>query len=147
MDFDDREKRKFELKPGDLLVCEGGEPGRSAVWEGQIQPCYYQKAVHRLRPKVKDVDPHFLMFRLWLGGISGEFSDSHSKTTIAHLPAIRLATLPIALPSIQSQRGIVVTLMNEFAVVERARAAAEQELQFIRSFPGVLLRRAFSGEL
>jgi type I restriction enzyme S subunit len=50
MDFSEREREKFRLLPGDLLICEGGEPGRSAVWQGILQDCYYQKALHRLRP-------------------------------------------------------------------------------------------------
>ena len=50
MDFDQREIEKFQLRPGDLLVCEGGDTGRAAVWLGEIADCYYQKALHRLRP-------------------------------------------------------------------------------------------------
>ena len=45
MDFDLRERSKFALRKGDLLVCEGGEPGRASVWDGEIEPCYYQKAL------------------------------------------------------------------------------------------------------
>jgi type I restriction enzyme, S subunit len=41
---------KFRLRKGDLLVCEGGEVGRAALWNAPIDECYYQKALHRLRP-------------------------------------------------------------------------------------------------
>ena len=51
MDFSPIERQKFELRRGDLLVCEGGEPGRCAVWNGELENCYFQKAVHRVRPK------------------------------------------------------------------------------------------------
>src|ERR1700730_2151716 len=43
--------QRFRLRNGDLLVCEGGEIGRAAIWQQQIPECYYQKALHRLRPK------------------------------------------------------------------------------------------------
>ncbi len=46
MDFDPRERAKFELRPRDLLVCEGGEPGRCAV--GGVADCSKR---YRLRPK------------------------------------------------------------------------------------------------
>jgi type I restriction enzyme S subunit len=88
MDFSDREEQKFALRSGDLIVCEGGEPGRAAVWEGRIRPCYYQKALHRLRPVGNCVDPRFLMYRLWFGATRAEFAQSNAKTTIAHLPAV-----------------------------------------------------------
>ena len=51
MDFTETEERKFRLQPGDLLVCEGGEPGRAAIWQGEIERCCYQKAIHRIRPR------------------------------------------------------------------------------------------------
>ena len=44
MDFRSGEFDKFALKPGDVLVCEGGEVGRTAIWDGQIEDCCSQKA-------------------------------------------------------------------------------------------------------
>lgn len=129
MDFDMREQQKFALRCGDVLVCEGGEPGRAAVWEGQIEPCYYQKALHRLRVKPHLLDPYFLYFRLWFGGLNNEFGDSHGKTTIAHLPAIRLAKVSIAFPSLSQQQRLVDTLREQMQAIERAKAAADEQLR------------------
>src|SRR5438552_10972238 len=78
MDFAEEEKEKFGLRDGDVLVCEGGEPGRAAVWVNQIAPCFYQKALLRLRPHDRVVDPYFMMFRLWLGATTGEFTSDHA---------------------------------------------------------------------
>jgi type I restriction enzyme S subunit len=50
MDFSEFEREKFSLTPGDLLVCEGGDVGRTAIWQGEMDNCYFQKAIHRLRP-------------------------------------------------------------------------------------------------
>ena len=41
---------RYRLIKGDLLVCEGGEIGRAGIWDEPLQECYYQKALHRLRP-------------------------------------------------------------------------------------------------
>lgn len=147
MDFGDGEQVKFALRSGDLLVCEGGEPGRAAVWEGQIEPCYYQKALHRLRPLGESVVPYFLMYRLWLGAIMAEFFHSHAKTTIAHLPAVRLAELSVGLPVANEQRRIVANLADQMAAAERTRKALEDQLATIKKLPAALLRRAFSGEV
>src|SRR5438128_6587411 len=43
MDFDDVDAARFKLETDDVLVCEGGEVGRAAVWSGQIAECYFQK--------------------------------------------------------------------------------------------------------
>lgn len=126
MDFDEVEEAKFRLVPGDVLVCEGGEPGRAALWRGEIERCCYQKAIHRLRPINGRIDPQFLVFRLWYGASRGEFTDDHAKTTIAHLPAVRLAELEIRLPAISEQRRIAARLAGQLATVEAARSSALQ---------------------
>ena len=51
MDFSVKEREKFKLRIGDLLICEGGEPGRCAIWTEERTNCYYQKAIHRVRPR------------------------------------------------------------------------------------------------
>lgn len=147
MDFSEDEETKFLLRTGDVLVCEGGEPGRAAVWGGQVSPCFYQKALLRLRPRDEVVDPHFVMFRLWLGAVTGEFTGDHAKTTIAHLPEIRLKALRIGVPPMAEQKRIVSVLSDGIARAERARAAAEAKVEVIKILPAALLRQAFSGNL
>ena len=49
MKFEDNEQERYGLKYGDLVVCEGGEPGRCAIWKDQIPGMKIQKALHRVR--------------------------------------------------------------------------------------------------
>ena len=143
MDFNLREEQKFLLRRGDVLVCEGGEPGRAAVWTGGIDPCLYQKALHRLRPKFDSVDPQYLVYRLWLGASRGEFAGDHAKTTIAHLPAIRLAQLHVPIPPICEQRRIVVGLRSQLAAIEAIREPIEGELRVLEALHVALIRTEF----
>ncbi|GHU09074.1 hypothetical protein AGMMS50225_08980 [Betaproteobacteria bacterium] len=111
MDFDEREAVKFKLMPGDLLVCEGGIIGRAAIWRGELGECYYQKALHRVRPRSEDASNAFLC--QWLS-----FSFEHqnfyniggASSTIAHLPQVLLDGLKIPLPRPNEQREIVAIL-------------------------------------
>ena len=60
MRFEDSELPEFELRPNDVLICEGGEPGRAAVWDGRVSDIYFQKAIHRVRfPKF--VNSHYFV--------------------------------------------------------------------------------------
>lgn len=59
MDFVGHEIEKFRLKNGDLIVCEGGEVGRCAIWNSEDE-MYYQKALHRLRPRNGNVSSEFV---------------------------------------------------------------------------------------
>jgi type I restriction enzyme S subunit len=62
MDFTPQEKEKFRLKENDILVCEGGEIGRTAIWKNELPECYYQKAIHRLRPKLSNIVTEFFLY-------------------------------------------------------------------------------------
>lgn len=145
MDFTEAEERKFRLEPGDVLVCEGGQPGRAAIWAGQIDRCCYQKSLHRLRPIADSVDPRFVMYRLWLGALRGEFTEDHSATTIAHLPAVRLAGLKVRLPSLDQQRRIGGELHEQLATIDAMGASIQAERETIDALPAALLRRTFEG--
>jgi len=65
MDIPPSEYERYTVKPGDLLVCEGGEVGRAAIWSGELALCGFQKALHRLRPRDPERQvPRFLLFAL-----------------------------------------------------------------------------------
>src|SRR5438132_13167212 len=49
MYFTDDDEKRLRLEPGDLLVCEGGDIGRTAIWRGELARCYYQNHLHRAR--------------------------------------------------------------------------------------------------
>ena len=143
MDFTEAEEKKFALQKGDLLVCEGGEPGRAAIWDGRIERCCYQKALHRLRAKSGLADSRFVLFRLWHASFSGEFSDSMSQSTIAHLPEIRLRKLEFRLPPLAEQQRIAARLREQLAAVETARRAVESQLATAQALPAAHLRAVF----
>lgn len=143
MDFSERDRDKFALRPGDLLICEGGEPGRCAVWEGQIKDCYYQKALHRLRPFEDAADPYFLALWIRHQALVGAFEDQNSKSTIAHLPLVRLQNLRVPEINICTQREIVCSTRARLAEILRARKAAEVQLKEINLLPQKILASAF----
>jgi len=87
------------------------------------------------------------MYRLWQGAFEGEFIESNAKTTIAHLPAIRLKSLKLAIPQLSEQQRIAEELQEQMAAVEKTRVVVEEELATINALPAALLRRAFAGEL
>lgn len=107
MDFSPAEREKFSLKSGDLLVCEGGDVGRTAIWDCPLESCYYQKAIHRLRPKGNQVKPRFMLRFMWYAKNTGHFDNYTSQTSIAHLTQEKLASVPMAVPSIDEQDRLI----------------------------------------
>ena len=104
MDFDEADRKKYALQDGDLLVCEGGEIGRCAVWHNEIEDCYIQNAVHRVRCNPDLITPLFLGHILYYHAQENGFSDIiGSKATIAHLPADKLKAMKIFVPPMDMQ--------------------------------------------
>jgi type I restriction enzyme S subunit len=106
-----REIRGKLLRPGDLLVCEGGDIGRAAVWNGEAKVMSFQNHLHRLRPLVSDVEPRFYVYFLQSAFTQlGIFEGAGNKTTIPNLSRNRLAGLNMPYPDIDEQRSIVSAL-------------------------------------
>lgn len=110
MSFSEAERTKYTLAPGDLLVCEGGEIGRTAMWRGELSNVFFQKAIHRLRPRTDGVTPGYMLRYMRLASERGLFADLSSQTSIAHLTQEKLALLPVQLPPVDEQRCIAKIL-------------------------------------
>ncbi|MCR4312049.1 MAG: restriction endonuclease subunit S [Candidatus Uhrbacteria bacterium] len=88
---------KYRLRRGDLLVCEGGEVGRAAIWETPIVDCYYQKALHRLRP-LRGFNVRLMAAFLRYWSDSGLLANYVTQTSIAHLTREKFAQVPMPVP-------------------------------------------------
>lgn len=105
MDFDEDDRVEFELCDGDLLVCEGGEIGRCAVWHNELQPCFFQKALHRVRCDRQIISPDYLAW--WFKyncDHEGFAAITGAKATIAHLTGVKLKQLQVAVPPLELQQ-------------------------------------------
>ena len=111
MYFDEDELDRFGLKAGDVVVCEGGEPGRSAVWDGRLPDIKFQKAVHRVRFNIP-FEPHLLV--LYLESVAGtpQFEKLFTGGGIKHLTRETFARLKIPMTSYVEQRCIVNCLSS-----------------------------------
>ena len=132
MDFDNREMAKFQLRPGDLLVCEGGEVGRAAVWEGQMAECYYQKALHRLRPVDGRCVSEFLQAILTYYAGRDVLIEHSERTSISHLTRERLLRMRVPNPSRPEQDEIVTILGHVTVSLDRVRDEKEG-LQIVKT--------------
>lgn len=107
MRFLETEEERYGLKYGDILVCEGGEPGRCAIWKDQIPNMKFQKALHRVRVHQDEVDFRWLFYRFLYAKFRGEFDQYYSgTTTIKHMPGEKLVKIRIDLPELSYQRKI-----------------------------------------
>ena len=147
--LEENELPKYLLRPGDLLICEGGDIGRSAVWES-TQEMYYQNALHRVR-FYGEINPHY--FQLLLECYKGnQILDAYSKgMTIKHLVQTALNTIVFPLPPLSEQTRIV-DAVNRLLPYLHSYDRAEQKLSALNTgFPEALkksiLQEAVQGKL
>jgi len=143
MDFDSGDRAKYRLETEDVMICEGGEPGRAAVWRGEVGECYFQKALHRGRPNPKLATSDFIVHLLARLAAGGGLLDHISTATIAHLTGQRLKAMNVIAPPVELQRrfGDLAHAVDEH---RRRVARSARELEDLFSS---LQWRAFGGEL
>jgi type I restriction enzyme S subunit len=127
--FSPLEKSALLLQSGDLLVNEGGEVGRSALWNGELPICYYQNAINRVRSIKKQSSPRFLYYWLFNLKHAGYVDSIVSKTTIAHLTAEKLEIIPWPDAPFFEQKRIAAFLDASCAAIDAAVAAKRRQIQ------------------
>lgn len=143
MDFDEKDRVEFSLRNGDILMCEGGEIGRCAIWRNQLEECYFQKAIHRIRLNKEIALPEYFVYMFWLYTMNGGLNKYMGAATISHLTGEKLKKMKLPIPPIK--------LQTQFAqIVEKTEALKTQyqhSLQELEHLYGSLSQKAFRGEL
>ena len=149
MDFPPAAQERYRLQPGDLMVNEGGSyVGRSAIWRGELEECYYQKALHRLRPFHADSDTaEFLYYVMEMATHNGVFVAGGNQTTIDHLTAEQLRHYAFAFPPFAEQVQIAEELTAELSDVGDASGAVEQSIETLTEYRAALVTAAVTGQI
>ena len=142
MRFENDELERYGLKTGDLVVCEGGEPGRCAIWYEQKAGMLIQKALHRLRPS-NNVLSEYLYYFFCKSAHDGTFEKYFTGTTIKHLTGVVLRKIQFHLPHLAAQRAIVEKLDAAKERCEKLKAAAMRGLAAAENLRKAILAEAF----
>jgi type I restriction enzyme S subunit len=122
MRFRDDELEEYSLRSGDVLICEGGEPGRAAVWDSREKNVYFQKAIHRVRFS-KGVNPYFFLNTLRESVDSGRLSDYFTGVGIKHFTGRGLSSFSFPLPPLAEQQRIVAKVDELMAFCDKLEAS------------------------
>jgi len=145
MPFLPGESGKYTAIKGDVLICEGGYPGRAAIWD-EDYPIYFQKALHRVRFHEPEHNKWFL-FYLYSQESSGELKQHFSGTGIQHFTGAALAKLEIPLPPLPEIHSAVARFEELQTETQRLATIYQQKLAALDELKQSLLHQAFSGVL
>ena len=145
MKIEDDEIERYSVKYGDLIICEGGEPGRCAVWKHEAE-MFIQKALHRVRfPSYYSAD--FAFYYLSYAVKLPLVTDLLTGTTIKHLTGTALKNIPFPVCSISEQTQIVAILESKLTACDQLADELAKQLKQAEMLKQAVLKAAFSGGL
>ena len=144
MRFEDNELERYSICYGDLVMCEGGEPGRCAVWKSE-EVVFYQKALHRVR--AIEILPEYLYYVIRRFIISNQYEKYYTGTTIKHLTGQSLRMLPIPLPPLNEQKLIVEHLQRIIEEIDKIEMRKTEAFSLVSLAKSKILDLAIRGKL
>lgn len=148
MDIAPNELDRYSIRNGDMLVCEGGDVGRAAIWRGENNKIGYQKALHRLRPVSTNRDlTEFFYFALMSAKNIGVFEEADSKSTISHLPAEKFREYRFAFPTITEQSQIVQQICRFTGRIDLLSEKSKHSIDLLKERRSALITAAVTGQI
>ena len=136
MDVLSKNRANLLLQKEDLLICEGGDIGGTAIWNEELKECYFQNPIHRLRVKDKNTSSLFYMYWMDAGiRIFKVYGTFGNRTTIPNLSGKRLLQFSVPLPPLKEQKKIAGILQK---IDERIKNYEEQKASLQDLFKSML---------
>lgn len=145
MRIEQNEFDKYSIRYGDLVICEGGEPGRCAVWD-KNESIFYQKALHRVR-FTNGSNAKFYMYYLWFAAQTGLLNRYFTGTGIKHLTGQSLNKIPVPNFDKPSQDRAVSEIEFRLSVCNQIEETMDVSLHQAEALRQSILKQAFEGNL
>jgi len=144
--FSRGELKTFRLNKNDLLVSEGGEAGRTAIWEDELQECYIQNSVNKVA--LNDLcHPRFMLYLFEAYGSRGYFESIVSRVSIAHLTREKLKEVPCILPPKPEQVEIAKYLDVQTAKIDKIISIIQERIDLLQEYKKSLINNVVTGKM
>lgn len=146
MYFSNSEKKLYKIQKNDLLVSEGGEVGKTCIWQNELTECYLQNSVHKVTFN-NNYNPRYFLYLFFAYGQVGEFDSSVSRVSIAHLTWDILINIKFIVPPLNEQRQIAEFLDKKCEKIDKAIRLIEQEINKMKEYKTSLIDKAVKGQI
>ena len=140
--FTDSELNRLRLKRGDVLLTEGGDVGRTSIWNDELKECYFQNSINRVRT-LSDSPIYFKYLSNTYHQI-GHYDSMVSRVSIPHLTKEKLESIRFPLPPLPEQEQIVSFLDEKTTKIDVLIKKKEQKIELLREYRTSLINRVIT---
>ena len=143
--FSKNDLKKLKLEIGDLLVAEGGDVGKSCIFDSN-EEFYYQNSVNRVRGQKNNANK-FLYYWLFTLKYSGYIDILCNKSTIAHFTAEKLNETILLLPDSVEQNEIIAYLERENGKINQLILKQQSLIEKLKEYRTSIISHAVTGKI
>ena len=144
--FTTNELSKLRLKKYDLLVSEGGEVGRTCIWNEELDECYIQNSVHKIT-MLHPNEPKYFLYLFYSYGQRGFFDSIVNRISIAHLTGDKIKEILIIMPPAEEQSDINHYIESHTARINATISKIEKEIELLQEYRTALISEVVTGKI
>jgi type I restriction enzyme S subunit len=143
--FSEYELELYRLKKGDLVLSEGGEVGKTCMWNDELEECYIQNSAHKVTINQNNLNTFFLyLFHAY--GSAGGFNSIVRTISIAHLTKDKLLNLQCVVPSLPEQKTIAAYLGKKTGEVDKLISIKQKKITQLKEYKKSLIYEYVTGK-
>lgn len=139
------EMKTYRVCKNDLLLSEGGEVGKTSIWNDELEECYIEKSVHKVTLK-KGFNPIYYLYYFYILGKSGYFKSISSQVSIGHLTREKLIKIKCIVPPLEFQNQLVEKIMEQIETANKIILKAKKEISTIKEYQEALITDLVTGK-
>jgi len=147
MYFSKNELNQYRLQKNDLLVSEGGEVGKTSIWNNEIEECYIQNSVHKITVNSNLLLPQYLLSVFTSYGAGKVFPNIVNQVSIAHLTKDKLKIIPIPIPPLDEQKAIAAFLGFETEKIDTMISKIKKQIELLNEYKQSLINHVVTGKI
>jgi len=144
--FSSQELSQYRLKENDLIVSEGGEVGRTAVWRNELDECYIQNSVHKVTIK-EEYNYKYFLYHFLNYGNKGNFDSIVNRVSIAHLTKEKLQDVYFLVPPPNDQKYISAFLDNQASQIDNLIIKIQNHISLLQEYRTTLISEVVTGKI
>jgi type I restriction enzyme S subunit len=139
--FTQQEMVEYKLKVDDIILSEGGEVGKSCIWNNELPECYIQNSAHKVTVN-NSCYPHYYLYLFNTIGYKGVFESIVNRVSIGHLTKEKLSNITILFPPKEEQIKIAQFLDKKTAQIDKAISQKEKLIELLKERKQIVINDA-----